>query len=93
MTMVMAPILPHLAEEIHDAHEQSGSSRKTIHLCSSTGWRSVVQARLEVFVEFANGYAGEEWNDSNTDRDIRKLLTVRSTLMTVLEQAHIDKYV
>lgn len=36
---------------------------------------------------------GEEWNDSEIDRDMKELLTVRGTVMTVLEQARIDKYV
>ena len=36
---------------------------------------------------------GEEWNDSQIDQDMKELLTVRGTVMTVLEQARIDKYV
>ena len=36
---------------------------------------------------------GEEWNDFNTDQDMKELLTVRGTVMTLLEQARIDKYV
>ena len=53
MKMVMAPILPHLAEEIHDASQGlSGSSTENHPSVFVEGWRSVVRTPLEVFVDF-----------------------------------------
>ena len=45
--LVMAPILPHLAEEIHDAfHGLTGSSAENHPSVFIEGWRSVVRTRL-----------------------------------------------
>ncbi|KAF8532114.1 tRNA synthetases class I-domain-containing protein [Gautieria morchelliformis] len=78
MKMVMAPILPHLAEEIHDASRGlTGSSGQKLPSVFVEGWKSV----------------GEEWNDSKTERDMKDLIAVRGTVMVLLEQARNDKLI
>jgi hypothetical protein len=44
MKMVMAPILPHLAEEIHDTSRGlTGSSGENLPSVFVEGWKSVVR--------------------------------------------------
>lgn len=38
-------------------------------------------------------FQGEAWNDSQIAQDMERLLAVRDTVMSLLEQARIDKYV
>ncbi|KDQ10334.1 hypothetical protein BOTBODRAFT_494107 [Botryobasidium botryosum FD-172 SS1] len=74
MTTVMAPILPHLAEEI--AHVRKGDADPSEGLSVFTQpWRPV----------------DEQWNDPQADHDMRLLLTVRSTVLELLEKARRSK--
>ena len=36
---------------------------------------------------------GYEWNNSKIEQDMKKLLAVRGTVLSLLEQARVDKYV
>ncbi|KAF8586622.1 isoleucyl-tRNA synthetase [Ramaria rubella] len=77
MKIVMAPILPHLAEEIHDhaSADLAVSSSENRLSVFTEGWKSV----------------GEEWNNPAIEQDMGKLLSVRGTVLTLLEQARTDK--
>ena len=51
MKIVMAPILPHLSEEIHDAMMK----RKNELSVFTEGWRAVVRSLVQFFFRCENG--------------------------------------
>ncbi|KIJ34831.1 hypothetical protein M422DRAFT_233237 [Sphaerobolus stellatus SS14] len=77
MKIVMAPILPHLSEEINE-HLQKGKGNDETKLSVFTeGWRDI----------------DEKWNDPAVERDMKTLFKVRTTVLNLLEQARTDKLV
>lgn len=52
MTMIMAPILPYLSEEVyHHTKLQSGSTASEIKSVFAEGWRSVVRD-FKLFIKY-----------------------------------------
>ncbi|KAF8999113.1 tRNA synthetases class I-domain-containing protein [Cyathus striatus] len=71
MTKVLAPVMPHLAEEIHAAWRADGKS------VFMTEWTPL----------------SSEWEDHQACQDMRDLLMVRSTVLSLLEQARGQKQI
>ncbi|KAF8838923.1 isoleucyl-tRNA synthetase [Paxillus ammoniavirescens] len=71
MTSVLAPVLPHLAEEIH-AH---GGGRAADESFFARKWEPL----------------SAEWDDPQAEKDMGKLLTVRSEVLSLMEKARRDR--
>ncbi|KIJ61453.1 hypothetical protein HYDPIDRAFT_115926, partial [Hydnomerulius pinastri MD-312] len=72
MTSVLAPVLPHLAEEIN-AQSLDGATSKSFF---AQKWEPL----------------STEWDDPQAEKDMSSLLTVRNTVLSLLENARGDKY-
>ncbi|KAG6331358.1 hypothetical protein ID866_7732 [Astraeus odoratus] len=70
MTSVLAPVLPHLAEEVHAQHSSN--------------------AELSFFTQKWTPLS-TEWEDPQAEKDMDSLLGIRSTVLSLLEQARGDK--
>jgi isoleucyl-tRNA synthetase len=90
MTSVLAPVLPHLAEEIHDSYKSDGSS------FFMTPWTPLVRTQACAVSQRGCSYGlelqGEEWMDPQAAEDMSELLHIRGTVLLLLEQARGDKY-
>jgi isoleucyl-tRNA synthetase len=74
VTHILAPILPHLAEEIHHHRIAGVGSTQSLSVFSKK-WMPL----------------DESWRDPDAEADVRKLLRVRSSVLTLLERARQDK--
>ncbi|GJJ15087.1 hypothetical protein Clacol_009362 [Clathrus columnatus] len=78
MTMIMAPILPHLSEEIsHYARLQNDGSDSEVRSVFTKGWKSV----------------DDSWNNAGVADAMGSLLRVRDAVLGLLERARGDKLI
>ncbi|KAH7926232.1 isoleucyl-tRNA synthetase [Leucogyrophana mollusca] len=76
MTSAMAPVLPHLAEEIHSVlREGEGESDSAPLSFFTKTWAPL----------------STEWQDPQAERDMTDLLRVRTVVLSLLEKARKDK--
>ncbi|KAA1476621.1 isoleucyl-tRNA synthetase [Dentipellis sp. KUC8613] len=75
ITHVMAPVLPHLAEEIHHTAVNGGDDKASGTSVFMKTWKPL----------------SSEWEDVAAEKDMTALLTVRSSVLALLEKARSDK--
>lgn len=93
MTSVLAPVLPHLAEEIHDCLR---TDKQDTNSFFTTKWTPLVcNLPLINIANSPDGYRiqSSEWNDPQADQDMNGLLNVRGSVLSLLEKARGNKYV
>lgn len=93
MLSIMAPIVPHLAEEIHHAIMDSGERDTSVFM---TKWEPLVC--LICFLSasdilFNESTQSKEWEDPQAEADMNELLRVRAVVLSVLEKARGQKYI
>ncbi|KAE9386150.1 isoleucyl-tRNA synthetase [Gymnopus androsaceus JB14] len=76
-TSILAPILPHLAEEIHEHFYHSAAEPKTTTSFFENPWKPL----------------DPEWEDPEAAKDMHSLLRVRKAVLGLLEKARGDKLV
>lgn len=90
MTMVVAPILPHLAEEIHATWKGPHSGLSVF----TRGWQPLVRAfRVQSVMALMYDDQSDEWDDPEVEQDMEALMSLRSVVMGLLEQARVQKCV
>ena len=79
MTSIVAPIVPHLAEEIwqHWPDKHSAYAKGDDHSFFMHGWQE----------------ADPTWINGDVEEDMNYLRSIRAEIMNLLEQARKDKYV
>ncbi|TFY58371.1 hypothetical protein EVG20_g8173, partial [Dentipellis fragilis] len=75
ITHVMAPVLPHLAEEIHHTVVNGGDDKASGNSMFMKTWKPL----------------SPEWEDVAAEKDMTALLTVRNSVLALLEKARSDK--
>ncbi|KAJ7057865.1 tRNA synthetases class I-domain-containing protein [Mycena amicta] len=77
MEHIMAPIVPHLAEEIHEAFTETETS------IFKTEWKSLLQSNSRE--------KDSKWHDTQASEEMGLLLRLRSAVLSGLEEAREDK--
>lgn len=86
MTSIVAPVLPHLAEEIH----------QSLHGLDTSVFRNTWTPLVRMFLQ--NGVhrlmqmmKGPEWEDPRAMEEMSELLVIRGTALSLLEKARGQK--
>ena len=88
MTTTLAPILPHLAEEVHATRQD----RKHQFSVFQRGWQPLVQYWFLVAVISAEPtLKSDEWDDIEVEQKMDSMMSLRSVVMGLLERARVDK--
>jgi isoleucyl-tRNA synthetase len=93
MLFVMAPIVPHLAEEIYHATTYGGELNASVFM---TKWEPLVRLiwlpSKTSEISFNKSTQSKEWEDPQAEQDMKDLLRVRATVLSALEKARGQKY-
>lgn len=88
MTHIMAPIVPHLAEEIHaQRHGKSSPSVFTVPWVPLVSFANILP-NLSPAHPFGQP---QEWNLPQAEKDMNPLLGVRNVVLSLLEKARSTK--
>jgi isoleucyl-tRNA synthetase len=89
---IMAPILPHTAEEIHQTWYEKGS---TVPSVFTQTWRTMVGrfTSINVTAPIVRIQQPLEWHNEAVESDMSALLQVRSAVTKALEQVRRKKWV
>lgn len=82
----MAPILPHLAEEIHANMFPESSTSVFLRGWKVTVWIGNGEKLLQ-----SNAWQDPTWNDVDAKANMEALMSVRAVVLELLEEARRDK--
>lgn len=93
----MAPILPHLAEEIHDRLDLQTADDSEKRSFFTQKWVALVSISVmyipAMYAIDCVGIQDPEWHDPEAEEEMDVLLTLRKEVNQLLEQARRDKCV
>ena len=87
ITSIMAPVLPHLAEEIHEHWKSDGKSFFTNRWVPLVSIITARKKRISPYCQCS------EWNDEEAARTMLGYLKLRSSVLALLEKARTQKSV
>ena len=88
----MAPVLPHLAEEVHHYYSGGGDDVSKYPSIFTRKWEPLVRAPL-VFSDFVISSLQQSpvWEDPSAERDMNNLIRLRGVVLALLEKARVAK--
>lgn len=86
----MAPIVPHLAEEINQTRFPEGEQVDSV-FCKP--WIPLVRILDCISHTGLINFKSIEWNDPQLDADMTELLRLREVVLSLLEKPRQNKYV
>jgi len=90
MTSVLAPVLPHLAEEIYN-HTKITGENSELNSFFTTKWTKLVRLDCPLTIPIHRYSKDSDWEDLQAEQDMADLFRLRGVVLYLLEKARGQK--
>jgi isoleucyl-tRNA synthetase len=87
MIKIVAPIVPHLAEEVYETCRTRHASDRSPSSVFMEHWKPSVSCRSPLNIGGVSHTSQSEWMDAKAHTDMASLLSIRSEVLGLVESA------